>query len=309
MTISSVGILGAGALGAMYAAHLLDAGVDVSFVADGNRADRLRSAELTVNGTRYDIPVLDPTKDGHTPFDLVVVAVKAHQLTDSLDLITPVVDDRTTFLSVLNGLDSERIIGERFSPEQALLCIALAMDSDRDGSAVTYTSPGRLEIGDGPATRTPDGSPSDRLRAVQQVLDRAGLAWESPEDIEHRMWWKFLVNVGGNQASAVTGATYGQLREPGPARELMDALQQEVVAVANAEGVALGPEDVRRWYAVLDGQPYEGRTSMLQDVVAGRPTEVDVFAGRVVALGEQRGIPTPYNRCMLWILSAGDART
>ena len=118
------------------------------------------------------------------------------------------------------------------------------------------------------------------------------------------MWWKFLVNVGGNQASAVTGATYGQLREPGPARELMDALQQEVVAVANAEGVDLGPEDVRRWYAVLDGQSYDGRTSMLQDVMAGRPTEVDICAGRVVELGAKHGIPTPYNQCMLWLLAA-----
>ena len=192
------------------------------------------------------------------PFDLVLVAVKAQQIDDSLDLVAPVVDERTTFLSVLNGLDSERVIGERFAPEQVLLCIALAMDSDRDGTAVRYTSPGRLEIGDGPATRTGDGSPSERLVAVQELLDRASLAWEAPADIEHQMWWKFLVNVGGNQASAVTGATYGQLREPGPARELMDALQQEVVAVANAEGVDLGPEDVRRWYAVLEGQPPRG---------------------------------------------------
>ena len=303
-TISSVAVVGAGALGAMYAAHLADAGIDVTFVATGDRADRLRRAELTVNGTPYDIPVVDPTTGGHAPFDLVLVAVKAQQIDDSLDLVAPVVDERTTFLSVLNGLDSERVIGERFAPEQVLLSIALAMDSDREGTAVRYTSPGRLEIGDGPATRTGDGSPSERLVAVQELLDRAGLAWEAPADIEHQMWWKFLVNVGGNQASAVTGATYGQLREPGPARELMDALQQEVVAVANAEGVDLGPEDVRRWYAVLDGQPYDGRTSMLQDVMAGRPTEVDIFAGRVVELGAKHGIPTPYNQCMLWLLAA-----
>lgn len=302
MSITTVGVVGAGALGTMYAAHLAQAGVDVVFVATGTRAERLRQGDLTVNGTPVDIPVLDPTTGGRTPFDLVLVAVKAQQLEEALDLLAPVVDEGTTFVSVLNGLDSERVIGERFGVDRVLLTIALAMDSDRDGSAVTWTRPGRLEIGD----RAPsdDGTPSARLRDVQQLLDRAGLAWESPDDIEHRMWWKFLVNVGGNQASAVTGATYGALREPGPARELMAALQQEVVAVAAAEGVTLTPEDVQRWYDVLDGQPAEGRTSMLQDVMAGRPTEVDIFAGRVVELGARQGIPTPYNQCMLWVIGA-----
>ena len=302
MSITTVGVVGAGALGTMYAAHLAQAGVDVVFVATGPRAERLRQGDLIVNGTPVDIPVVDPTAGRHTPFDLVLVAVKAQQLEESLDLLAPVVDERTTFVSVLNGLDSEQVIGERYGADQVLLTIALAMDSDRDGSAVTWTRPGRLEIGD----RAPsdDGTPSARLRDVQQLLDRAGLAWDSPDDIEHRMWWKFLVNVGGNQASAVTGATYGRLREAGPARDLMAALQEEVVAVAAAEGVTLTPADVQRWYDVLDGQPAEGRTSMLQDVMAGRPTEVDVFAGRVVELGAKHGLPTPYNQCMLWLLAA-----
>ena len=304
MTITSVAVAGAGAMGAMYAAHLARGGLEVVLVASGERAERLRRGRLSVNDEPLEVPVFDPTTEEHAPFDLVLVAVKGTQLTECLDLVAPVVDDRTTFLSVLNGLDSETVIGERFGVDQVLLCIALAMDSDREGSAVRYTSPGRLEIGDGPGTRTPDGAPSERLLAVQAALDQAGLAWVAPEDIEHRMWWKFLVNVGGNQASAVTGTTYGGLREPGPARELMVALQDEVIAVGRAEGVDLGKADLDQWFAVLDGQPAEGRTSMLQDVVAGRPTEVDIFAGRVVELGRRYGIATPYNQSMLWVLSA-----
>lgn len=302
--IESVAILGAGALGAMYAAHLADSGVPVVLVATGERAQRLRTTGLTVNGARLDVPVLDPADGDHDPLDLVLVAVKARQLDESLDLVAPLVGERTTFVSVLNGLDSEEVIGRRFGAQRVLLCIGLAMDAERAGSAIRYRSAGRLEIGDGPATRTPDGSPSPRALAVREVLERGGLTVEMPADMAHRVWWKFLVNVGGNQASAVTGATYGTLARSGPARDLMIALQDEVVAVAAAEGVTLDETDVQRWYDVLDRQTEEGRTSMLQDVQAGRETEVEIFAGRVVALGERHGIPTPYNQSMLWVLRA-----
>ncbi|GAA3614378.1 2-dehydropantoate 2-reductase [Marihabitans asiaticum] len=301
--LESVAVVGAGALGAMYAAHLAAAEVEVVLVAAGERAERLRTQGLTVNGAPLDIPVLDPSTDGHAPFDLVLVAVKAAQLEDSLDLVAPLVGPDTTFVSVLNGLDSERVIGERFSPEQVLLCIALAMDAEREGSAVRYTAPGRLEIGDSPATVTPGEGGSERTEAVAELLDRAGIACTVHDDMTHRMWWKFLVNVGGNQASAATRTTYGRLRQE-PARSLMVALQDEVVAVAAAEGVRLTATDVQRWYDVLEGQPADGRTSMLQDVLAGRPTEVDIFAGRVVELGRRHGIATPYNQSMLWVLSA-----
>ncbi len=120
--------------------------------------------------------------------------------------------------------------------------------------------------------------------------------------MRHEMWWKFMVNVGINQASAVLRAPYGAFRADGDARSLMLALMDEVVAVSAAEGVPLGPGDIARWDAVLAGQPAEGRTSMHQDVEAGRRTEVDIFAGRVVELGARHGIATPYNEAMLWVL-------
>src|SRR5699024_7962793 len=120
----------------------------------------------------------------------------------------------------------------------------------------------------------------------------------------HQMWWKFMVNVGINQPSAVLRTGYGGFQNPGPAYDLMMALIEEVRTVAAAEGVPLTDADVERWHAVLAGQPAEGKTSMHQDVLAGRPTEVDIFAGRVVELGRRNGIPVPFNQAMLWILSA-----
>lgn len=297
-TIRTVAVVGAGAMGAMYAAHFARAGVDTWLVARGDRAARLRSPGLTVNGDPLGAEVVDPDEaPGTRTADLVLIAVKHHQLAEAIAEVAPLVGDRTTFLSVLNGLDSEEAIAAAYGPQRVLLCIALAMDAQRDGTRVSYRQSGRLAIGPGSGLGTPE-----RLRATQEVLDRAGLAWVAPADMPHEMWWKFMVNVGINQASAVMRVPYGAFQQDGPARSLMLALMDEVIAVAGAEGIGLDADDLAAWDRVLAGQPARGQTSMYQDVLAGRRTEVDIFAGRVVALGARHGIPTPYNRTMLWIL-------
>ncbi|XVX19592.1 ketopantoate reductase family protein [Actinomycetota bacterium] len=303
MPIETVAVVGSGAMGAMYAAHLASAGVRVLLVASGERAQRLSKDGLTVNGTPLEAEVCDVSGPGPHPIaNLVLVAVKDRQLVEAVESVAPLVGPTTTFVSVLNGLDSEEAIAERYGPERVLLCIALGMDAQREGNAVAYRQAGRLVVGP-----MAPGQSAGPLGEVQDVLSRAGLEWSTPEDMRHEMWWKFMVNVGVNQASAVLRAGYGAFVDEGPARSLMLALCHEVIAVANAEGVALGEADLERWQRVLEGQPADGQTSMRQDVEAGRPTEVEIFAGRVVSLGERHGIPTPHNQTMLWILRALEA--
>lgn len=291
-------VVGAGAMGAMYAAHFVDGGFDTLLVASGERAERLRTYGLTVNGKSLSSPVLDPARDERSPVDLVLVAVKHHDLASAMEDAAPFVGPETTFVSVLNGLDSEQVIADGFDSAQVILCIALGMSAGREGNAVTYRSPGTLVIGTGSRL-----APASRVDAIGTVLDRAGLAWEAPQDMEHEMWWKFMVNTAINQASAVMRRPNTDFVVDGPPRSLMMALIDEVIAVSGPEGVPLGEADRDRWDEVLRGLPGEGRTSMLQDVLAGRPTEVALFADHVVALGEKHGIPTPYNQTMSWLLA------
>lgn len=298
MKIQSVAVVGAGAMGAMYAAHFVEGGFDTLLVASGERAERLRTNGLTVNGKALSSPVLDPARDERSPVNLVLVAVKHHDLASALEDAAPFVGPETTFVSVLNGLDSEQVIADRFDSAQVILCIALGMSAGREGNAVTYRSPGTLVIG-----TVSHLAPASRVDAVGTVLDRAGLAWEAPQDMEHEMWWKFMVNTAINQASAVMRRPNTDFVVDGPPRSLMMALIDEVIAVSGPEGVPLGEADRDRWDEVLRGLPREGRTSMLQDVLAGRPTEVALFADHVVALGEKHGIPTPYNQTMSWLLA------
>ncbi|KAB7744104.1 2-dehydropantoate 2-reductase [Nostocoides sp. F2B08] len=312
--IEVVVVIGAGAMGAMYADHFARAGTRTLLLAHGERAERLRRNPLLVNGRRLGAEVVDPlddvaTEDDVPTADLVIVAVKHHRLAEAAALLRSVVTPTTTVLSILNGLDSEDVIRAavpELTPEQVPLCIALAMDAEREDHRVRFTQSGRLVFGPAGPVDTHGAAPADspRLRAVQDALTRAGLAWETPPDMRHRMWWKFMVNVGVNQASAVLRAPYGAFQHAGPARDLMMALIEEVRAVAGAEGVDLDDSDLEQWDRVLAGQPVDGMTSMHQDVLAGRETEVGIFAGRVVALGGEHRIPTPHNQTMLWILEA-----
>lgn len=297
-------------MGAMYADHFSRNGFRTLLLARGERAERLRRQPVSVNGVALEVEVVDPSQPAaaRPTADLVVVAVKHAQLEDAVSLMAPLLTQRSTILSVLNGLDSEETIvaglqeaGVPLVEAQVPLCIALAMDAERTGHEVRYTQSGRLVLG--PATGAVDDADT-RLAAVHDALSRAGLESSTPGDMRHQMWWKFMVNVGINQPSAVLRTGYGGFQNPGPAYDLMMALIEEVRAVAAAEDVTLTDADVERWHTVLAGQPAEGMTSMHQDVLAGRPTEVDIFAGRVVELGRRHGIPVPFNQTMLWILSA-----
>jgi 2-dehydropantoate 2-reductase len=109
------------------------------------------------------------------------------------------------------------------------------------------------------------------------------------------MWWKFMINVGINQASAVLRAPYGVFQSSPDARALMRSLMEEVVALAEKAGIDLTDKEIDEWGRVLASMSSAGKTSMLQDVEAGRKTEVEIFAGKVVDLGYRYLVPTPVN--------------
>lgn len=292
MTIN-VYILGAGAMGGAFAQKFDEAeGFAVYFVAAGERLQRLRREGLIINEQRYDFTVLGPDDDGPLA-DLVLVALKDHHLPDPLHLLHNRVGDETIILSVMNGLDSEAAIGEVLGHDRVLPAVSVAIDATREENRITTTSIGKIVFGEWDNTITP------RIHRVQRWLQDAAIGFETPPDIRRAMWWKFMVNVGINQPSAILGASYAVFQTNAHAKAIMDAAMAEVLAVAQAEQVDLTKEAVAEWYAILAGLPPDGKTSMLQDVEAGRRTEVDMFAGKVIALGQAHGIPTPVNALLL----------
>ena len=140
------------------------------------------------------------------------------------------------------------------------------------------------------------GEMTDRVQAVADYLDECGIANEPCGDILYKQWNKLMVNDGLNQAAAAFDQPYGGLRQPGEAQDMMRAAMQEVIRLANLEGVPLPPDnDVQFIDAMMPTFNPEGMPSMRQDVLAKRPTEVEEFAGVVRQRAKKYGMPTPAN--------------
>ena len=303
MEVKNVAILGAGAMGSVFAARFhATPGFNAFIVARGQRGRRLAGEGLWVNGEHFPVPVLDPDDKGPTA-DLVIVGLKNHHLAEALPDLKNFVGDRTAFISIMNGLDSEEAIGRMYGPEKVLLAISVGIDAVRENNRVSFSNPGLHYFGE------PKNDPiGPRAAALKKVFDQAGIATEIPPDMVRMLWWKFMINVGMNQASAVTRGTYGVFQRSGEARALMRELMDEVIALAEAARVDLSPEVVGDWEKVLGTLGPDGKTSMLQDVEAGRKTEIEVFGQKVVELGEKYGIPTPVNRAVTHIIKVIESR-
>ena len=296
--IKNVAVLGAGAMGAYFITRFIETpGITTQVIARGEHYERLKRDGLTVNGHPYVLPVVQPD-EVETPADLVIVALKYHHLPEALPDLKKAVGDQTTIISVMNGLDSEEIIGEMYGMDKVLYAISVGIDALRQGSWVSYTQPGKHYIGE---ARNGD-QPTERVQRVQQAFTQAGIPWQTPADMLRILWWKFMVNVGMNQASAVMRAPYGIFQTSPAAQRLMEALMQEVIELAGAQGIDLTGQDLADWYAILKRLSPDGKTSMLQDIEAGVKTEVEMFGVKAIQMGEEHNIPTPFNQAVVSII-------
>ncbi|MFH0957501.1 MAG: ketopantoate reductase family protein [Pseudomonadota bacterium] len=295
--IKTVAILGAGAMGAAYAAKFFDASsFSTALVARDSRYDRLVEQGFIVNGKQYFIPVVHPD-ESLDPYDLIVVALKNHHLAEAVPDLKNLVGEDTTIISVMNGLDSEAYLASFYGMDKVLYAISLGIDAVREGNSVTYTNPGKILFG-----QADNSQPSELAQRVGEALETAQIAHEIPLDMIRMLWWKFMINVGVNQASAVMRAPYGVFQTSRDAQALTGDLMLEVIELAQHAGVNLKEQDLNEWGKILKTLSPQGKTSMLQDIEARRKTEVEVFAGKVVHLGESYGIPTPVNKTLLRII-------
>jgi 2-dehydropantoate 2-reductase len=301
--MKKIAIIGAGAMGAAYAAMFSEVkDASVSFVARGQRYRRLAQGGLTVNGKQYTLPVIHPDYV-ETPVDLVIVALKHHHLEDALQDIKALMGDNTIVLSVMNGLESEEIIGAVCGMEKMVYAIAVGIDAVREENLFSYANRGKIIFG----CRPHDNS-DKRVIRVKKALDQAGIPNEVSDNMERVLWWKLMINVGINQASAVLRSPYGIFQISPDALALMKTLMQEVIALAQKRHIDLTTKDLDDWCRILTTLSPDGKTSMLQDIEAGRKTEVEIFAGKVVDMGEEYQVPTPVNDTVLHIIRVLEVR-
>lgn len=289
MSIRKTAIIGMGALGLLYGKQIQDfAGKgSIVFAMDHERYIRNQQVEYFINGEEQEFELVDAASA--EPVDLVIVATKYSGLKAALETMNNLVSNDTIIVSVMNGISSELIIADNFGDKNLVYCVAIGMDAMRDGNSLQYKNKGKLQIG---ITKQYQVEALDRLRSF---FDRIDLPYSLEDDIMHALWGKFLLNVGINQTCMVFDTTYeGVLTSPDIMKTMTEAMQ-EVITIAEAEGVKLTQSDLNRYIEILHTLKPDGYPSMRQDALAHRKSEVDLFAGTVIKIAARHQLSVPVN--------------
>ena len=287
--INKVAIIGMGALGLLYGDQFQnELGADtVSFIVDQDRYDRYKDRRFKICGEEKEFNIELSTDS--KPADLVVVAVKYNSLQSALDTMKNVVDEHTIIISVLNGITSEQIIGDRYGFKNIIYTVAQGMDAMRFDDSLNYTKMGELRIG------LKEGDDDRNLKVLKEFFDIAKIPYTIDEDIIYRMWGKFMLNVGINQVCMMYETSYSGALAPGEANETLVGAMEEVIKIGNAEGVKLSGDDIDYYIGILKTLDPNGVPSMRQDGIAKRKTEVEMFAGTVIDIAKKHSIDVLVN--------------
>lgn len=289
--INTVAMIGMGALGMLFGERLQDSPEEarLCFLMDEARKKRHQENGCVINGRAVRFPVATAEELSFTP-DLIMIATKEDGLRDARAIAERVAGEGTLVLSLLNGITSEAFLRETLGEDAVIDCVAIGMDAVRDGNTLNYSNMGRIQIG------TAKESGREALKAVAAFFDKTQIPYEISKNIAKTMWNKFMLNVGANQTCMVHNTTYGgATKEGSDAFNDMVAAMREVITVAQAEGVDLTEDDLQAILKILRGLNPDGLPSMQQDALAGRKSEVNLFAGTLLEIASRHGIAAPVN--------------
>ena len=294
MEDKSVLIAGAGAIGLIVAETIYKSNPDcMSVLAKGERLERYQKYGLWVNGKKIDFRF-----SYGEPADIIIVACKYHQLDQIIKDIAPSVGRDTIIISLLNGITSEEIIGSKLGRERLPLAMIIGTDAAYLGGKARYSARGIIHFGD------PEGKNGRREQRIAEFFKSTGIAYRLESDMKRMLWYKFMINIGVNQVTAILKLPYGAIMKKGEsgeipeARELIEKAMIEAIAIANAEGIDLGKKDIESWYKTVNQLNPAGFTSMCQDVLTGRKTELEMFSPVLLELGKKHRIPLPVNEML-----------
>ncbi len=302
-------IFGAGAIGGYIGALLEKQGeAQVSLVARGAHLAAIAARGLMLRMSGHEVTVRpaasdDPAKFG--PQDVVIVTLKAHAIAAAAPLLAPLLGPDTAILYGQNGVpwwyfyrhggphearrlesvDPGGAIWNALGPERAIgAVIWQAAELEAPGIVVSAFG-GRMPIAE------PSGERTSRVEELSGILNRAGVKCPVKSDLRPEIWLKLLGNLSFNPVSVLTGGTLAGMAEDRHARSVVRSMMQEARAVAGVLGISFAVSIEER--IAMAAKVGAHRTSMLQDLESGRPTELDAVLGSVIELGGMTGTPTP----------------
>jgi len=292
-----IAIVGAGGVGGVFGGLLARAGHDVSFVARGANLEAIRAQGLRVHGPWGTFVVRPGVAEEPaglargSPFDAVLVCVKAGQVREVAAALRPLVGEGTVVVPLQNGVEAAEALSAELGAGRVAggLCHVFAW-REGPGEVRTTGTPLQITLGELKGPVTP------RLTRLAEAIRGSGAGAVLADDVVAAAWEKFLFIDPFGSVGAVTRAPIGVMRSEPRTRALLVAAVEEVDALARARGVALAADAVARTLARYDELPAEATASMQRDVAAGRPSELHEQTGAVVRLGEAAGANVPVHR-------------
>ena len=263
MTIKTVAIFGAGAVGSYCIYGLSKCDIQLSVIAKNERNERLKKNGCLINNIIYHPEVLTP-KEAHG-VDLLIVCLKYNALPDALEDIKQIVDEHTLVMSLMNGVDSEQIIGNQIGMQHMVYSL-IKVASHKEGLGYVFDP------------ETTIGIVLEKNEKIDELLSQSDLHYRMTSYIQEEIWSKFRLNVTKNLPQAILGTGVGCYSDSDHVKAIQSGLKEELEAIANAKGIDMSKADpsATRGSAV----PKTARYSTLQDLDAKRHTEIDMFSGR-----------------------------
>ena len=307
-------IAGVGAIGSYLAARLSSTSARVTVLARADKADALRRTGIVLRersgAVRRASPQVVSAGTAAEPQDWIFICSKAFAVPDLVKALGGLLGDATNVVFVQNGvpswyaegrwdgaarLDPEHVIASRVAPRRTVGCVAYANVVNEGTGAARHIE------GDGFVIGRPKGSAGGSLQPLADVMAEAGVAARISDDIEREMWAKLWGSVAFNPISALTGATLDRIILEPSTRPLVEAMMGEAQEIARRLGTEFDISIEERLAAGARAGAF--KTSMLQDLEAGRPLEIDAIIGAVSDAGHALGLPCPSIDAVLALLT------
>lgn len=300
-----IAIVGAGAMGSVYAGLLGDAGNDVWAIDPWTEhVAAIREHGVRVEGASGNRVVRigatsDPAEVGTV--DLVVIATKAMQVHAAAESARALLGPETMVLTMQNGLGSPEVVAEVLGDERIVVGIA-------GGFGASVMEPGHVHHHGMELVRLgePHGPVSPRVEQIAETWRAAGFAVQAEDDVERLVWEKLVCNVCFSGTCTVLERTIGDVLDDPHAWSIASACALEAYEVAAASGVALGFDDPVTYTAAFGERLRDARPSMLLDRLAGRPSEIDFINGAIPLRASALGLAAPVNATITALVKAGE---
>ncbi|MCQ2744088.1 MAG: ketopantoate reductase family protein [bacterium] len=293
MVTGKVLLCGLGAVGLTYANKFKNV-CDLKILADSQRIAKYKSTPPILNDKIVSLNYITPNETWNP--DLIIISTKASGLDSAIDYIKNYVNDETIIISLLNGITSENKIAEKYGWDKVIHSYFIGHSAVRYENKVTQDGVGKIVFG------SPYKENQNKIQKLKDFFDDKNINYEASDDIIYSLWLKFTLNIFANQASAIMGLNFGEMKNE-KFKTFAKKIIKEVSAIAEKEGISgydkLEKDSMRALMSMVD----DGKTSMYQDILAKRKTEADIFSGEIIRLGEKHNIQTPYNQVMYDMLS------